>query len=51
MKTIKVRFDDDSGCWHIFLVFPDGQEIEVGQFCDEDEAERAANDINRWSQE
>ena len=49
-KRVDVQYSDQSGCWHLFLVFPDGTHVEVSQHCDEAEAEQAAADITRFAQ-
>jgi hypothetical protein len=51
MKKVDVRYYDDSGCYHVILIYKDGTEVDVAQHCDEQEADDAANEINRWSQE
>lgn len=48
MKRVDVRYDEESGCWHIFLVVDD-EEREVAQHCSQEDAEEAADDIRSFS--
>lgn len=50
MKKVITRYDEEEGLWHVILVYGNGEEADIATHCDEDEAEDAANEINRWSQ-
>lgn len=55
-KTVIYKYDEDSGCWHVFLSYPadplngvESQEVEVGSFCHEDEAESVVEAIKEFA--
>ncbi len=50
-NKVEVRYNDDSGYWHVFIIFNDSTEIDIGWQCDEQDAEDLANDLNRWREE
>lgn len=51
IKRVVVEENEEEGTWHVFLIMPNGDKIDVASHCTEYDAEDAAQSIHRYATE
>lgn len=49
-KTIEIRYSEESGCWHLFLIGFATGEVDLASFCGKQEAVDAEKWIREWAE-